>query len=584
MTNALFISADGDAIGREIGMCRLRDDVDGLRRISQAIDRGNEIFRSWALANSGSVLEEGGDEICLEVPAVALNNLEQVRANYKTAVDATVSVGVGKTLSESSKALAVAKIRGRNQTVFWDENCQKVLDEAFKNPESEKAKIADEYLHKAVPVAGQGLIKEGSGGEGNRTPGVSYPHQQLRDTNEVREIEKVAGYNPPTIESSGMTQQFQDQFQSQADKSEQEERIKQVRKSGLLKELKEKTAQSLENLRQQLPVISQLRSSYPETYQSILGLVQSVISLGRGLNEINTNLAKSEGQRKRNWVGGGISIPPLGTPQRETWEKNFKSALAGYFAGGDTEALKPMTIKLDDLDQAHLVDEKHPRTILYARMQISRDRVPPILVSKLENGKYHVLDGNRRLTAARIAGAETLPAYERVPGLTKDMLATSEPVSTYDLGLFKAGLSENMRPEEFDLDQLAIGTQKEMAEHRLGFEISRGIAMDHLAECPDYYSKQNEPRTWNDGIDIDTRKEELEPDEAPPAKNSKVLDKKGIEKAGLEPTLPVGTLKDGKIKVRHYDSSVGWVGVKEGLIQGQDPSRHPVSSIRPGAR
>jgi hypothetical protein len=43
-------------------------------------------------------------------------------------------------------------------------------------------------------------------------------------------------------------------------------------------------------------------------------------------------------------------------------------------------------------------------------------------------------------------------------------------------------------------------------------------------------------------------------------------------------------LKDAKLKVRHGDSSVGWVGVKEGMIRSQDPTGHPVSSIRPNAR
>jgi ParB-like nuclease domain. len=584
MVNGLFLSFDGDAIGRKIGKARLSNDVDEVRRLDQAIGRGNEVFKSFALAAGGNIVEIGGDEGLLQVPATALNNLDQARKNYESAVGATVSVGIGKEIGDSSKALMVAKLRGRNQSVFYDEEVEKEYQEGVKDPKSEQEKLRDEYLSKAVPEAGDGLRAEGSGGQGKQVPGASAPHRQLRDSNENKEVEEIADYSPPVIEGSGMTAQFQDQFQSQADKSEQEERVKEVRKSGLLKELKQKTAQSLESLRQQLPVISQLKTSYPDTYQSILGLVQSVIGLGRGLQEIDTNLAKSEGQRKRNWVGGGLSIPPLGTLQRENWEKNFKSALAGYFSNGDIEALKPTTVNLSDLDQPHLVDESHPRVSLYTRMQIGRDRVPPILVSKLENGKYHVLDGNHRVTAARMAGAGSLPAYERIPSLTKDMLQTSEPVSTYDLGLFKAGLSEGNRLEDYDPDQLAIGTQKEMSEHQVEFEIAQDIAADHLTEDPEYYSKEDSAsKTWNDGVSMETRKEELEPDEAPP-KNSKVLDKKGLEKIGLEGTLPVGTLKDGKIKVRHYDGNSGWVGVKAGMIQGQDPSRHPVSSLRPGAR
>ena len=588
-SNTIVLTFDADAIGQLVKPVRQADNIDEVRRISQAIARGEEIFRSYALVNGGNWVEGGGERGCLEIPAVALNDLDQVKVNYKSATNLTVSIGLGKTLTDSRKALAISKLDGSNKTTFWDKALQEKIDEAAKDPKSEEASKVEECLTKAVPVAGDSPRTEGSAGQGHRVHGASWPHHQLRDTNEVKEIEKVAGYVPPAVETSGMTQQFEEQFGQQADKQEQTEKVKALKSSSDIKQLKQQVAGSLEALRQQLPVISQLKQAYPDTYKSILGLVQSVIVLAQGLQEIDQTLQKSEGQRKRNWVGGGVSIPPLGTPARENWEKNFKSALAGYFSNGDMEALKPTAIKLSDVDQAHLVDEKHPRTILYARMQIGRDRVPPILVSKLENGKYHVLDGNRRLTAARMAGADELPAYERVPSLTKDMLATSEPVNTYDLGLFKAGLSEGFRLEDFDSDQLAIGTQKEMSEHRVDFEVARSIAMDHLATDPEYYSKEDEEETWNDGVPMDTRKEELEPDEAPPSKNSKVLDKKGLDKKGLEkvglvPNLPVGTLKDGKRLVQHYDGGKSWVGVREGEVLGQDPSHHPVSSIRPGAR
>jgi len=96
----LFVSWDGDAIGREIGQARLRDDVEEIRRINQAIDAGNLAFRSWALTAGGSVIELGGDEGLLEIAPVALNDLESVRNAYKTAVGATVSVGVCRKMSD----------------------------------------------------------------------------------------------------------------------------------------------------------------------------------------------------------------------------------------------------------------------------------------------------------------------------------------------------------------------------------------------------------------------------------------------------------------------------------------------------
>ena len=171
----LFVSWDGDAIGREIGQARLRDDVEEIRRINQAIDAGNLAFKAWALAAGGSVIEIGGDEGLLEIAPVALNDLESVRNAYKTAVGATVSVGVGRKMSDSSKALCVAKLRGRDRVVFWDDSCQKELDKASENPLTEEGKIHDEYLGKASDLDSQGPNSESNGGPPKKSLGVVRP-------------------------------------------------------------------------------------------------------------------------------------------------------------------------------------------------------------------------------------------------------------------------------------------------------------------------------------------------------------------------------------------------------------------------
>jgi hypothetical protein len=43
-----------------------------------------------------------------------------------------------------------------------------------------------------------------------------------------------------------------------------------------------------------------------------------------------------------------------------------------------------------------------------------------------------------------------------------------------------------MGPEDFDLDQLNRGTEVEL-EHTKSRDIATKIAMDHLAEFPNYY-------------------------------------------------------------------------------------------------
>jgi hypothetical protein len=142
------------------------------------------------------------------------------------------------------------------------------------------------------------------------------------------------------------------------------------------------------------------------------------------------------------------------------------------------------------------------------------DKMPPAYVIK-RSGRYTVIDGNRRLEVAVANGLTHMDAY--IPlGKTEElekgqvdinhnsnlppagMLATSTGgFQNFDYGMDKSdlmpgGLADNMHPEDFDQEQLAIGTQHEM-EHTDDQELAREIAMDHLTEDPNYYKQEEEP-------------------------------------------------------------------------------------------
>ncbi len=154
----LFVSWDGDKIGRMVGRARLTDDVEKVRRIDQAIGRGNEILRSWTQAVGGSVIEIAGDEGSVQVPATAISDLEALRHNYRTIVGATLSCGIGQKLSESSKALLAAKLRGGDKTVIFDQKVAQEVAEASQKPQDEAGKLREEYLE---PQEDGNLVRQG---------------------------------------------------------------------------------------------------------------------------------------------------------------------------------------------------------------------------------------------------------------------------------------------------------------------------------------------------------------------------------------------------------------------------------------
>ena len=66
-----------------------------------------------------------------------------------------------------------------------------------------------------------------------------------------------------------------------------------------------------------------------------------------------------------------------------------------------------------------------------------------------------------------------------------------------------------------------------------------------------------------------------------------------IEKGGLpmpgaaarhHVVLPSGSVVDQKVKVTHSDGSEGWRQVGSGMVLGQDPAHHPVSSRSPNSK
>lgn len=284
MTPTVFVAWDGDGIGQLVGRARLANDVAAIRRASAAIDRGNAVFTGWALASAGNVVEAGGDEGLVEVPAASLGELEGTRRHYGSAAGAPASVGVGKTPAEASQALLAAKLRGKDRVVLFGESIPKEIQELQDRSEADKLK--DEYLGKA------------DAGAATATPGKTAPTASSAEHSEGQAA--LAGAAAPTAPDPEASPSLQ-AFRAAAGAQDQADRAAAVQRSGDLDALKQQTAQALADLKQQLPVLQQLKQAYPDTYAAVTALAQSVVGLARGLQDQSAALQKAirlPGQRK----------------------------------------------------------------------------------------------------------------------------------------------------------------------------------------------------------------------------------------------------------------------------------------------
>jgi len=106
------------------------------------------------------------------------------------------------------------------------------------------------------------------------------------------------------------------------------------------------------------------------------------------------------------------------------------------------------------------------------------DIIQPVTVSKLANGKYRLISGERRLRASKIAGIKDIPAYVRQANDVELLeLALLENLQREDLNAMEVSLSYKRMMEELDY------TQEQVAE-RMGKDRSTVANFIRLLKLP----------------------------------------------------------------------------------------------------
>lgn len=316
----VYISYDGDTIGQMVGRARLADDVEKVRRVNQRIEQGNEIWRSWALRVGGSVIEIGGDEGALEIPADHLGELEDIRHQYGEKVGATVSVGIGLKLSDASKALLAAKLQGKDRVVFYTKDCEDIIQRAHQEENTEAEKLADEYLMKVAPGEFVGFQRP-SAATVDRPMHVQGDHEEGQVAQDV-----FADVSPP--EATHAAKDFERQLHEEAWKAEEEERVAEQQRNSNLEQIKRQVLQALHAIKDQAPVLEQVKHVAPKAYQAMLGLTQSVVAMSRELTA--EPMRKSEKHDKVEKLIAKVREHHAATNKDGTGEINYDHCSKGH--------------------------------------------------------------------------------------------------------------------------------------------------------------------------------------------------------------------------------------------------------------
>ncbi len=150
----LYIAADGDGIGKLVGRAVIANDVEELHRVSNRIDAAQDLILHWTKDSGGTKISGGGDEATMAIPKEAKEKLKDLRASIEKSFGYTISVGVGRSLSEAGTALLVAKLRGKDRIVWFNKHIKEDIKKAKRRVREGRAtqeeyKLSEAYLEKS---------------------------------------------------------------------------------------------------------------------------------------------------------------------------------------------------------------------------------------------------------------------------------------------------------------------------------------------------------------------------------------------------------------------------------------------------
>jgi hypothetical protein len=138
----IYIALNGDDVGSRIGEAIANDDHEGLASASSAIEGAHGNIDQWVESVGGKKVTRSGDEGIYLVPEEALGDLESIKGAYKEQSGHGLTVGVGHSMSEASKALIYGKLNGKDQVVHYDPMIEDYLSD----------QDADEEMPEEVPM------------------------------------------------------------------------------------------------------------------------------------------------------------------------------------------------------------------------------------------------------------------------------------------------------------------------------------------------------------------------------------------------------------------------------------------------
>jgi hypothetical protein len=114
----------------------LQDDEAKLIARSEGLNAGQEAFKAWVIQMGGTILTANGTEMMAKLPSTALNFIQNLQEDYVTRANVTATIGIGKKISESTRAKTLGKLRGKGEVVTYDDSTNQEIEMRLKDKDT----------------------------------------------------------------------------------------------------------------------------------------------------------------------------------------------------------------------------------------------------------------------------------------------------------------------------------------------------------------------------------------------------------------------------------------------------------------
>jgi len=274
----VYLSIATDSTSKELIRATRADDPDRVRQIHQAIETANDLWRSWALANSGEILSASGSELRIRIPTEKLNDVGDLRRRYATSTDSTVSIGFGTKLSEADQALKAAQSTGGDQILMYSPKILDLIQEQ-EEPDKPALKKADDIgMNKPAAGGGMTAAQEPMAPAAIATEGEASEHEE----NEALR-EQMANGGDVQNPADDIHAQLGQMATQQAQKDDQEAQAQQAQQQQAQgqDDIRSQVVKILKVFKDRSQELEGLQEQDPELYESLTGMLQIMIQMSK---------------------------------------------------------------------------------------------------------------------------------------------------------------------------------------------------------------------------------------------------------------------------------------------------------------